>query len=338
MRTLSARAAPSARAGVENVVHVKLAQVKVVGAVGDDGFSFALVGVSAVVGDASVDALREDPVGLVGSCLRSCAPAEHARQPAIHRQAAAGGEPPLAPGRADTRLIQTMFFDPVYLAFLLPGILLSLWASWNTKATFRKYSQVGSRRGWSGAEAARELIKLRGASGVHVEETPGFLSDHYDPGARVLRLSPDVYHGRSLAALGVAAHEAGHAIQHAKGYGPLKFRSWMVKPAMIGSNLSTIVLTVGFMSQMTGLVWIGIILFSAFVVFTLVTLPVEFDASNRAVAALQETGMIDLDEAPGAKAVLRAAAMTYVAAAIAAILQLLYFLMRAGLLGGRRDD
>jgi uncharacterized protein len=231
-----------------------------------------------------------------------------------------------------------MYFDPIYLAFLLPGMLLSLWASWNTKATFKKYSQVGSRRGWSGAEAARELIQRRGAAGVRVEETPGFLSDHYDPGARVLRLSPDVYHGRSLAALGVAAHEAGHAIQHATGYGPLKFRSWIVRPAMIGSNLSTVILTLGFMGQMTGLIWVGIILFSAFVVFTLVTLPVEFDASNRAVAALQETGMIDRDEAPGAKAVLRAAAMTYVAAAISAILQLLYFLMRAGLLGGRRED
>lgn len=230
-----------------------------------------------------------------------------------------------------------MYFDPIYLAFLLPGILLSLWASWNTKSTFNKYSQVGSRRGWSGAEAARELIKRRGAQGVRVEETPGFLSDHYDPGARVLRLSPDVYHGRSLAALGVAAHEAGHAIQHATSYGPLKWRSWIVKPAMIGSNLSTIILTLGFMGQMTGLVWIGIILFSAFVLFTLVTLPVEFDASNRAVVALQETGMIDASEAPGTRAVLRAAAMTYVAAAISAILQLLYFLMRAGLFGRRED-
>jgi hypothetical protein len=230
-----------------------------------------------------------------------------------------------------------MFFDPIYLLFLIPGMVLSFWASWNTKATFRKYSQVISRHGWTGAEAARELIRQRGAEGVRVEQTPGFLSDHYDPGARVLRLSPDVYHGRSLAALGVAAHEAGHAIQHAKSYGPLKFRSWMVKPAMIGSNLSTIVLTIGFLTQLSGLVWIGIIFFSAFVLFTLVTLPVEFDASNRAVAALQETGMIEASEAPGAKAVLRAAAMTYVAAAVAAILQLLYFLLRSGLLGGRDD-
>lgn len=216
-------------------------------------------------------------------------------------------------------------------------MLLSFWASWNTKATFRKFSQVRSRHGWTGAEAARELIRQRGADGVHVEETPGFLSDHYDPGARVLRLSPDVYHGRSLAALGVAAHEAGHAIQHARSYGPLRFRSWIVKPAMIGSNLSTVVLTLGFFTQAASLMWLGVILFSAFVLFTLVTLPVEFDASNRAVAALQETGMIEPSEAPGARAVLRAAAMTYVAAAVAAILQLLYFLMRSGLLGGRND-
>ncbi len=224
-----------------------------------------------------------------------------------------------------------MFFDPIYFVFLIPGMLLSFWASWKTKSTFRKYSEVRSRSGWSGAEAARELIRRRGANGVHVEETPGFLSDHYDPGARVLRLSPDVYHGRSLAALGVAAHEAGHAIQHATSYGPLKFRSMIVRPAMIGSNMSWIILTAGFLLQTTALIWLGIIFFSAFVLFTLVTLPVEFDASNRAVAVLQQSGMIDASEAPGTKAVLRAAAMTYVASAVAAILQLLYFLMRAGL-------
>ena len=222
-----------------------------------------------------------------------------------------------------------MFFDPIYLVFLAPGILLSLWASWNTKATFRKYSQVGSRKGWSGAEAARELIKRRGAEGVEVEETPGFLSDHYDPGARRLRLSPDVYHGRSLAALGVAAHEAGHAIQHAKGYGPLKFRSWIVKPAMIGSNLSSLVLTLGFMSQLTGLVWIGIILFSAFVVFTLVTLPVEFDASRRAKAELNKLGLTDRTDAEAVDKVLDAAAWTYVAAFLTSALSLLYYMRLA---------
>lgn len=229
-------------------------------------------------------------------------------------------------------------FDPIYFLFLLPGIALSLWASSRVKSTFKKYSQVSSRRGWTGAEAARELIRRKGVDGVIVEETPGFLSDHYDPGARRLRLSPEVYHGRSLASLGVAAHEAGHAIQHATSYGPLKFRSWVVKPAMIGSNFGGFLAAIGLGLQSTGMIWAGIILFSAFVVFTLITLPVEFDASNRAVAALQEAGMIDRDEMPGTKAVLRAAAMTYVAAAISAILQLVYFLIRAGLLGGRRDD
>lgn len=229
------------------------------------------------------------------------------------------------------------YFDPLYLLFFVPGLLLSLWASHRVKSTFRRYSQVRSARGFSGAEAARELIRQRGIDGVRVEETQGFLSDHYDPRARVLRLSPDVYHGRSLAALGVAAHEAGHAIQHAKGYGPLKFRSWVVKPAMIGSNLGTIIAGLGMMLQTTGLIWVGIVLFSAFVLFTLVTLPVEFDASKRAVLALQDIGIISIQEAPAAGAVLRAAAMTYVAAAISAILQLLYFLMKAGVLGNNRN-
>lgn len=231
-----------------------------------------------------------------------------------------------------------MYFDWHYLLFVAPGMLLSLWASHKVKSTFRRYSEVPSMRGISGAEAARELIRQRGIEGVRVEETPGFLSDHYDPGARVLRLSPEVYRSHSLAALGVAAHEAGHAIQHAKGYGPLKFRSWIVKPAMIGSNLSTVLLTIGFAVQATGLVWVGIVLFSIGVLFTLITLPVEFDASNRAVVALQEIGVITPSEVPGARAVLRAAAMTYVAAAIQAIMTLVYFLWRAGLLGGRRDD
>lgn len=220
-------------------------------------------------------------------------------------------------------------FDPLYFAFLIPGVLLSLWASSRVKSTFRRYSQVASQKGWTGAEAARELIRRRGIDGVHVEETPGFLSDHYDPGARVLRLSPDVYHGRSLAALGVAAHEAGHAIQHAKSYAPLGFRSMVVKPAMIGSNIAPFVAGIGIMLQSANLVWAGVIFFSAFVAFTLITLPVEFDASKRAVLALQETGMILPHETPGTRAVLNAAAMTYVASAISAILQLVYFALRA---------
>jgi Zn-dependent membrane protease YugP len=246
-----------------------------------------------------------------------------------------GGPIPLAPGLGRFKFQIVFHFDPLYLAFLLPGLVLSFWASARVKSTFNRYSQVASRRGWTGAAAARELIRQRGADGVRVEETPGFLSDHYDPSARVLRLSPDVYHGRSLAALGVAAHEAGHAIQHAKKYGPLSFRSLVVKPAMIGSNIAPLIATAGFFMQSANLVWLGVITFSAFVLFTLVTLPVEFDASNRAVAALQETGMIEVSEVPGARAVLRAAAMTYVASAVSAILQLLYFVMRANSMNDR---
>jgi Zn-dependent membrane protease YugP len=230
------------------------------------------------------------------------------------------------------------FFDPFYLLILAPGLLLSLWASYRVKRTFAEYSRVPASRGYSGAEAARELIRRRGVNGVRVEETEGFLSDHYDPTERVLRLSSDVFHGRSLAALGVAAHEAGHAIQHANDYGPLKFRSLVVKPAMIGSNLSNIMLLAGIGLQIPGLAMLGVIMFSFFVLFTLVTLPVEFDASKRAVVALQELGMVTPAEADGAGAVLRAAAMTYVAAAITAVMQLIYWLIRSGLIGSRNED
>jgi Zn-dependent membrane protease YugP len=231
-----------------------------------------------------------------------------------------------------------MFFDPIYFLFALPGLALSLWAQFKVKSTFGRYSQVPAQSGMSGAEAARELIRQRGVEGVRIEETPGTLSDHYDPFRKVLRLSQDVYHGRSLAALGVAAHEAGHAIQHARAYGPLKFRSLLVRPANLGSNLGVLLTGIGLMLQASSLTLVGILLFSAAVLFTLVTLPVEFDASRRAVIALRELGMVTAEESNGAKAVLDAAAWTYVAAALTAVLQLLYFLMRAGLLGGRRQS
>jgi Zn-dependent membrane protease YugP len=231
-----------------------------------------------------------------------------------------------------------MFFDPMYLLFALPGLALSLWAQFKVKTTFQKYSEVPAQSGMTGARAAAELIRQRGISGVRIEQTQGFLSDHYDPFHKVLRLSEGVYHGHSLAALGVAAHEAGHAIQHAHAYGPLAFRSFLVKPASIGSNLGVILATVGVALQASSLTLVGIILFSLAVLFTLVTLPVEFDASKRAVVALRELNIVTAAEAPGAAAVLNAAALTYVAAAITAILQLLYFLMRSGLLGGRRGQ
>jgi Zn-dependent membrane protease YugP len=232
-----------------------------------------------------------------------------------------------------------MFFDPHYLVLvMLPGLVLSLWASFKVKSTFHHYSQIRPRSGLSGAEAARELLRLNGIRDVQVEPIEGFLSDHYDPGARVLRLSPDVYHGRSLAALGVAAHEAGHALQHAAKYAPLAFRSLVVKPAMFGSNLGMYLAFAGLAFHMTGMIWLGIVLFSAFVLFTLVTLPVELDASSRAVAVLEQSGMITAQEVPGTKKVLNAAALTYVAGAISAVLQLLYLLWRAGLLGGQRSQ
>jgi Zn-dependent membrane protease YugP len=230
-----------------------------------------------------------------------------------------------------------MFFDPLYLLFALPGLALSLWAQFKVKSTFSRFAQVPARSGLTGAQAAAELIRQRGVTGVRIEVTHGFLSDHYDPFHKVLRLSEDVYHGRSLSALGVAAHEAGHAIQHAHAYGPLKFRSLLVRPASIGSNFGVILATVGLAVQASSLTLLGIVLFSLAVLFTLVTLPVEFDASRRAVVALRELNIVTASEAPGAAAVLNAAALTYVAAAITAILQLLYFLMRAGLFGGRRE-
>lgn len=231
-----------------------------------------------------------------------------------------------------------MYFDPLYFLFLAPGLLLSVWASFKVKSAFNHYSRVPAQSGLSGAQAAAELLRRKGIHNVTVEEVQGFLSDHYDPTHRVLRLSPDVYRGRSLAALGVAAHEAGHAIQHATGYGPLKFRSLVVKPAQIGSNVGGILCAIGVAMASTQMVWAGVVLFSAFVLFTLITLPVEFNASNRAVAVLEQAGMISRSEIDGTRAVLNAAALTYVAGAISAILQLLYFLIRAGILGGRREE
>jgi Zn-dependent membrane protease YugP len=231
-----------------------------------------------------------------------------------------------------------MFFDPLWLLFALPGLVLSLWAQLKVKSTFSHYGQIRPESGLSGAEAARELIRRRGVEGVRIEETPGTLSDHYDPFQRVLGLSHDVYYGRSLAALGVAAHEAGHALQHAQAYGPLKLRSLLVRPASVGSNLGLMLTSVGLLLQAGSLTLLGIGLFSLAVLFTLVTLPVEFDASRRAVVALQELRMVTPREAEGAAAVLNAAALTYVASAITAVSQLLYFLMRSGLLGRRESD
>ena len=230
-----------------------------------------------------------------------------------------------------------MLFDPVYWMFIGPTILLALWAQMRVKAAFAKYSRVLTTRGYSGAEAAAEVMRSSGIHDVTIEPVGGSLSDHYDPRSKTLRLSREVYAGRSVAAVGVAAHEAGHAIQHARNYAPLGLRSVMVPMAGFGSNLAMPLIFIGFLLRSVGMIQIGIILFAAIVLFQLVTLPVEFNASTRARAALADTGIIaDQREMAGVSSVLGAAAWTYVAAALSAVMTLLYFLLRFGGVGG--DD
>ncbi len=232
-----------------------------------------------------------------------------------------------------------MFFDPLYLMIVGPALLLSIIAQIKVKSTFARFSRVATARGLSGAEAAGQILGAHGLQNVGIQRAGGFLSDHYDPRARVLRLSPDVYDGRSISSIGVAAHEAGHALQHAGGYFPLQIRSTLVPVAQIGSWLAWPLLIIGLLMSALSLVKLGIIFFAGAVLFQIVTLPVEFDASRRAVAVLNRQGILTATELDGTRKVLGAAALTYVAAAAAAVLQLLYFLMRAGLLGGggRRD-
>ena len=228
------------------------------------------------------------------------------------------------------------YLDPLYLILALPGLLLGLWAQMRVKGTFNKYARVRTARNLSGAEIARHLLDNQGLQDVRVEETKGFLSDHYDPRSRVLRLSPDVYRTPSVAAAGVAAHEMGHALQHSAGYAPLQIRSAIVPVVQFGSSLAPILILVGFLLRLTPLAWVGVILFAGAVVFSLITLPVEFDASRRAKALLTQSGIVTHEEAGGVSAVLNAAGWTYVAAAIAAIGQLLYYVLL--LTGGSRRD
>jgi Zn-dependent membrane protease YugP len=229
------------------------------------------------------------------------------------------------------------WFDPMYLLFLAPAMLLALWAQWRVRSAFNEASQIPAQSGYTGAQAAHVLLERAGAHGVAIEPVQGFMTDHYVPGQRVLRLSPEVYAGRSLAALGVAAHESGHALQEATRYPMLGLRSGLVPLAGIGSNLSWVLLMIGFWLHATGLVLVGIGLFSLVVVFQLVNLPVEFNASRRARIALVDGGLVTPEEDYYVKKVLDAAALTYVAATLTAIMTLLYFLFRSGLLGGRRD-
>ena len=231
-----------------------------------------------------------------------------------------------------------MMLDPLYWVIMLPVLVLSIYAQVKVKSAFAHYSRVGTRRGLTGAEAARRILGEAGIDDVTVEVTRGWLSDHYDPRSKTLRLSPEVHGGRSVASVGVAAHEAGHALQHAHGYAPMSLRSAFVPVATFGSWLAFPLIFIGFLFASLELMKWGIILFGAIVVFQLITLPVEFNASKRAKAALANSGIVVTEEeAHGVSAVLSAAALTYVAAAVAALAQLLYFLLRSGLLGGRRD-
>jgi Zn-dependent membrane protease YugP len=230
-----------------------------------------------------------------------------------------------------------MYFDPMYFVFITPALLLSLWASFKTKSAFKKYSRVPTATGQTGAGAAARLLATAGLDDVRILRSRGMLTDHYNPANRTLNLSEGVYDSRSVAAVGVAAHEAGHAIQHAEHYKPLWLRSLLVPTANIGSSLGWIVMAIGLFLQSANLVLVGAVLFSAVLLFQVVTLPVEFDASRRAKAMLVQHGIIAGPERQGVDRVLNAAALTYVAAAVSTLLTLMYFLFRAGLLGGRDD-
>lgn len=219
-----------------------------------------------------------------------------------------------------------MIFDPLYLIMLAPAVLLALYAQFKVKGTFNKYSTVGSRSGASGAEAAALMLRDQGIRNVRIEPVNGFLSDHYDPSSRTVRLSPEVYHGRSLSAIGVALHEVGHAVQHAKAYSPMVVRSAAVPMASFVSPIGFVLLMIGMFMQSTGLAIAGLALFSGVVLFQLVNLIVEFDASSRAKEAMLSMQLVAPGpEAKGVAAVLSAAALTYVAATLQGVLQLLYF-------------
>jgi Zn-dependent membrane protease YugP len=236
------------------------------------------------------------------------------------------------------------FFDPLYFLIMAPGLLLAAWAQYRVSSAFHAGSQYRSRGGISGAEAAAQVLQAEGIDNVAIEPVPGELTDHYDPTHKVLRLSEPVYAGRTLAALGVAAHEAGHAIQDAHRYSALVVRNLVVPVASFGSSAAWIIFFVGLvmssarMALGTPLMILGMALFSGVVLFQLVNLPVEFDASRRARIALQMTGLVSPEEDVIVGRVLNAAALTYVAATLTAVLTLLYLLIRSGLLGSSRDE
>ncbi len=228
-------------------------------------------------------------------------------------------------------------WNPTYFVFIAPALLLMLFAQFKVKGTYRKYSKVANRLGISGQEAAQRLLRANGLNHVKIKDIRGQLTDHYDPRSKELRLSEGVAHSASVAALGIVAHECGHAAQDKAGYLPLRLRAGLVPMVNIGGYLGYIFFLIGLFLQMTGLVWLGVIFFSGGVVFALATLPVELNASRRATQMLESAGLVrGQDELKQAKSVLNAAALTYVAALAMALFQLLYYISIAAGMSGRR--
>ncbi len=222
-----------------------------------------------------------------------------------------------------------MIWNIDYLLFMLPAMLIGLWAQFKLKSAYGKYSRVGLNSGVTGAEAAREILDQAGLSNVPVSEVGGHLTDHYDPAKRALCLSSENFHGRSIAAVGVAAHEAGHALQHQAAYGPLHLRMTLVPVTQFASYAWIAIMLLGMFLASAKLIWVAIAVFSVTMLFSLVTLPVEYDASRRAKEQLLRLGIVRAEESDGVNKVLGAAALTYVAALVSSVMQLLYFLSMA---------
>jgi Zn-dependent membrane protease YugP len=228
-----------------------------------------------------------------------------------------------------------MYLNPSYFVFILPALAFSLWASWRTHSAFKKYSRVRTLRGLTGAQAAQEMLRSAGIFDVQVVPTRGFLSDHYNPANKTLALSEATYASNSVAAVGVACHEAGHALQHAQAYKALWLRSALVPTANIGSSTGYLVMFGGLLFHSANLIYVGALLFAAVLLFQIVTLPVEFDATARAKRLAVANGIVQPQEREGMDKVLNAAAMTYVAAVVSTFMTLLYYLLRASAMSRR---
>lgn len=223
-----------------------------------------------------------------------------------------------------------MYFDPMYLLFVLPGLLIGLWAQAKVKSTFGKYNQVRTLQGLTGAQAARYILDSNGLQHVQVVRTAGHLTDNFNPRTNVVSLSDSTFSNASVGAVGVAAHECGHALQYAQGYAPIRVRNAIVPLTNIGSSISPILILIGLVISSANLMYVGIALFSLVVLFQLITLPVEFNASSRAIATLSNSNMMTPEETQGVGKVLKSAALTYVAALLTSVLQLLYYVSLSG--------